>query len=142
MVTPFEMLKKAEAEAWPSRKGVITKSYASHKRGSKNVLYYAPEICGEYKDNGEKFCISRVRYGGFLFGDRKEYAFETVAKYHVGKEVDVYFSPKNPKETVLEAHSSWREMKTLFGLGIVFLLLPLFLWLFRKKIDPRRYGDE
>jgi len=50
----------------------------------------------------------------------------------VGSEVAVYYSPKNPRDTVLEAHSSWQEMKTLLGLGIGFLLLPVIPWLFRK----------
>lgn len=65
-----------------------------------------------------------------------------VADYPVGREIDVYYSPKDPRETVLEARSSWREMYILLGLGIGFLLLPLFLWIFRKRIEPERYGDE
>ena len=136
----IEMFKKAEAETWPSRKGGVTKSYASHKRDSRRALYWSPEICGAYKDNGERFCVSRIRYGGFRFGEGKASALETVAKYPVGHEVDVYYSPENPKETVLEAHSSWNEMLILLGIGIVFLLLPVLLWVFRKTLEPERYG--
>lgn len=142
VVAPIEMLKKAEAETWPSRKAIITKSYSSHKRGIRNLLYWNPEICGTYLDNGEKFCAARVRYGGFRFGEGEASARAAVAKYPVGREVDVYYSPENPKETVLEARSSWDEMLILFTLGIVFLLLPVCLWLFRKKLEPERYGGE
>jgi len=46
----------------------------------------------------------------------------------------------NPKETVLEARSSWTEMYVMLGLGIGFLLLPVLLWAFRKRIDPVRYA--
>ena len=139
---PIEMLHKAEAETWPSRKAVITKSYANHKRGSRNVLYWRPEICGTYMDNGEIFCVTRVRYGGFRFGEGEASALSAVAKYPPGREVDVYYSLENSKETVLEARSSWNEMLILFALGIVFLLLPVCLWLFRKKLEPERYGGK
>jgi len=63
-----------------------------------------------------------------------------VDRYPVGREVEVHYSPKNPRETVLEAHSSWREMKLLLGLGLGFLLLPFMLWLFRRQLEPERYG--
>jgi Protein of unknown function (DUF3592) len=141
---PIEMFQKAEAETWPSRKGVVTKSYASHHSGGLGRIsggpYWKAEICGSYSDNGEKFCVSRIRYGGFRFGENKTIALETVARYPAGKEIDVYYSPQNPKETVLEAHSSWAEMLILLGLGIGFLLLPFFLWVFRKKLEPERYA--
>ena len=147
VVAPIEMYKKAQAESWPSRKAMVTKSYASHRRGGGSLrhgssMYWAVEVCGAYKDNGEKFCVARIRYGGFRWGEGKSAAFEEVAKYPVGREVDVYFSPEDPKETVLEAVSPWTEMLALFGLGMVFLLLPVFLWVFRKKLEPQRYGSR
>lgn len=139
-VAPFEMFKKAQAEKWPSRPGVITKSYASQKRGARSASYWRPEICGTYKDDGGKFCVTRVRYGGFIFGDGKGDTFEMVARYPVGREVAVFHSPDDPREIVLEAHSSWTEMITLFGLGLVFLILPVALWLFRAKPGSQRHS--
>jgi hypothetical protein len=140
---PIEMFKKAKVETWPSRKGVITLSYASRIPGSAarsvTAAYWKAEICGRYIDDGEKFCISRVRFGGFRFGEGKASAFETVGRYPIGRQVDIYYSPENPKETVLEAHSSWNEMLILLGLGIAFLLLPVVLWALRNKIEPQRY---
>ncbi len=136
VVAPFEMYAKAKAETWPSRKGVVTLSYASHKRGSKNILYWSPEICGTYNDNGERFCVTRIRYGGIRFGEGEASAREAVARYPVKREVDVYYSPDNPRLTILEANSPWTQMYTLFGLGIALLLLPAMLWVFRKQIDP------
>lgn len=146
VVAPIEMYKKVKAETWPSRKGVITASYARHHRGgfgrSPGGPYWKAEVCGRYSDNGERFCVSRIRFGGFRFGGGKAGALETVAGYPAGMRVDIYYSPENPKETVLEAHSSWNEMFILLGLGIGFLLLPVFLWVFRKKIEPERYGGN
>jgi hypothetical protein len=144
VLIPIEMIKKADAEGWPSRKGVVTKSFTTHHRESAGrsgtAPYYTADVCGTYKDNGEKFCVARIRYGGFRFGDGKTSALETVARYPPGSEVDVYHSPDDPKATVLEASSSWTEMFVLLGLGIGFLLIPVVLWLFRRKIEPERYG--
>lgn len=140
VTVPFEMLKKAKAESWPSRPGIVTLSYASQKSGSVgrsgSAPYFKPEICGTYRDNGERFCVWRIRYGGFRFGGGKRQALETIAKYPVGSNVSVYFSPDDPKETVLEAVSPWREMYTLLGLGTFFLVLPFVLWLFGRKATP------
>lgn len=143
----FEMFEKAQAESWPSRKAVVTKSYASHRRGGGSLrhgssMYWAVEVCGVYKDNGDKFCVSRIRYGGFRWGEGKADAFDTVARYPVGREVDVHYSPDDPRETVLEAVSPWTEMVALLGLGIAFLLAPVILFLLRKRIDPARYGRK
>jgi uncharacterized protein DUF3592 len=139
VTVPIEMSKKAEAENWPSRKAVITKSYADYRRGSgKSGGYYRTEICGRYADTEQPFCVTRIRFGGFRFGAGKASALETVAKYPAGAEVDIYYSPDNPKETVLEARSPWTEMYVMLGLGTGFLLLPVLLWAFRKRIDPVR----
>ena len=142
VVLPFTMFEKAQAEAWPSRKGVITLSYAHHKRSWTNGWYWRPELCGTYKDDGQRFCVVRVRYGSFRFGEGKAQALEAVARYPVGREVDVYYAPDDPGKTVLEAISPWTEMFTLLGFGIGFLLLPVLLWLFRKRIEPERYARE
>lgn len=130
---PFEILRKADAETWPSRKGIITQSQAGKSRSRSGARVYTswePAICGTYRDNGERFCISHVRYGHYGW---EASAREAAAKYPVGREVDVYFSPDDPKETVLEAISPWTEAFTVLGLGIGLLLLPVFLWLSRTN---------
>jgi len=138
VAVPSEMLKMADAEKWPSRKGLITKSYASRHVSTRRPPWWRAEICGTYQDNGEKFCVRRVRYGSFRFGSGEVDAYAAVAKYPVGREVDIFYSPQNPKETVLEARTSWDAMLTLLGLGIGFLLLPILLWLFRRQLEPER----
>lgn len=139
VAVPIEMSKMASAEKWPSRKGLITKSFAERHSSPRQAPWWRAAICGTYKDNGEKFCVQRVRYGDFRFGSGEAKAREAAAKYPVGREVDIYYSPSNPKETVLEARTSWNTMNTLLGLGIGFLLLPVLLWLFRRQLEPERY---
>ncbi|MBT1072029.1 DUF3592 domain-containing protein [Pelotalea chapellei] len=139
VAVPIEMGKMATAEKWPSRKGLITKSFADRRSSTRRAPWWRAEICGTYKDSEETFCVRRVRYGDFRFGSGEAEAHEAVAKYPVGREVDIYYSPSNPKETVLEARTSWNTMASLLGLGIGFLLLPLLLWLFRRQLEPKRY---
>lgn len=137
---PLEMYSMKQAESWPSRKGVITLSYNRYiGRFSRGGPFWDEEICGNYVDNGERFCISRVRYGDFRCNADKDYSDAIIAKYPIGREVDVYYNPSKPKVTILENHPSWRKMQVTLGLGIAFLLLPFFLWLFRKQIEPQRY---
>jgi hypothetical protein len=144
VTVPIEMSRMAQAEHWPSRKAVITHSYTRHVRGSatrpRTNSSWKVEICGVYEDDGGKFCLSRVRYGDIRLGADKNGALEMVAKYPLGREVEVYYSPDNPKETILEPHAPWNKMIILLSAGIGFLLLPFFLWVFRKKIEPERYG--
>ncbi len=129
IAAPVEMYRKAAAEDWPARKGVITLSYASRKRGSKGGTYFRPEICGDYLDTHERFCITRERFGDFRWGAGESAVRETVGRYPVGRVIDVHYDPANPKETLLEARSSWREMQVLLGVGIALLLIPVLLWL-------------
>jgi hypothetical protein len=140
IVAPIEMYRKAQAEHWPARSAVITKSFSDRRGGVTRSTYWKAEICGTYKDGGEFFCVDSIRYGGFRFGAGKQAAEAAVAKYPVGAEVAVYYDPDDPRETVLEARSSWKEMYVLLSLGIGFLLLPFVLWLLRKRLEPERYS--
>lgn len=130
VTVPFEIYPKISAESWPSRKAIVTKSFISSNRDRKQGVTWRPALCGTYKDNGEEFCVGRFRYGGFRFGAGKKSAAEAAAKYSAGQEVDIYYSPDNPRKTVLEARSSWNEIFILVGLAIFFLLIPVFIWLF------------
>ena len=142
VTVPFEMYKMAQAQHWPSRKGIVTLSYARQTFSARKAPWWRTEICGRYLDNGEKFCISRVRYGEFRFGAGKASSKASAAKYPVGREVDAYYSPKHPKEIILEPQASWKHMVVLLGLGLGFLLLPVLLWLFRRQIEPERYPRQ
>jgi hypothetical protein len=136
VTAPFKIYQKAVAESWPSRKAIVTKSFASSNRDRKQGVTWRQVLCGTYKDNSESFCVGRFRYGGFRFGTGKRSAVEAAAKYAAGQEVDIYYSPDNPRKTVLEARSPWTEIYILVGLAGFFLLIPVFIWLFRKMHKP------
>ena len=133
IAVPFEMTRMVSAESWPARKATVTTSYASRKSSTRHSAFWRPEICGNYQDTGERFCVSRVSFGTFRFGSGEAEARATVAKYPEGLETDIYYSPDNPKETILDPHPSWNAMLTLLTLGLGFLATPVVLWLFRKR---------
>ena len=107
------MVHKAQAEHWPSRKGVVTKSVMSYQRGSAgrhaSASYWNRRSAAPYDDDGERFCVGRIRYGGFRFGAGKAYAAGDLAKYPEGREVDSTSIPTIRRQ-VLEAKSPWTEM--------------------------------
>jgi hypothetical protein len=136
ITVPFEMTRMVSAESWPARKATVTVSYASRKSSTLHSAFWRPEICGNYKDTGERFCVSRVSFGTFRFGSGEAEVRATVAKYPKGLETEIYYSLDNPKETILDPHPSWHAMLTLLAPGLGFLAAPVMLWLFRKRERP------
>lgn len=136
VTVPFEMRQMADARGWPSQKGIITKSIASRKISLLQRSYWAADICGLYKDNGVGFCVSRVRYGEYRFGEGEAASLAAVAKYPVGKEVDVYYSPYDPTTTILEPQASPLTMVITFALGIGLVFVPVLLFVRRRALAP------
>ena len=136
---PFELHKMAQARDWPSRRGVITLSYARRVSSPGRAPYWRTEIGGTFLDKGEKFWITRVRYGDFRFGGGKARAEEAVATYPAGREVDVYYSPASPSEKILEPFGPPTTMHITLGLGIGFLLVPVGLYMLRKRPAQDRH---
>ena len=132
ITVPFEMTRMVSAESWPARKAIVMTSYASRKSTTGRAAFWRPEICGRYTDNGERFCVTRVSFGTFRFGSGEAEARATSAKYPEGLEIDVYYSPDNAKETILDPHPSWNAMLTLLALSAGFFAIPVVLWLLRK----------
>jgi hypothetical protein len=132
---PVEMYKMHQARGWPSRDGTITHSSATLARsGFRRAPSWRPDIGGVYHDNGEKFWVSRVRYGGFKWGAGKATVMEDVTKYPVGTKVKVYYSRTRPKDTILEPFAAWDTMIITLVVGVGLVLLPVMLYLFRKQL--------
>ena len=131
---PFELRRMAEARRWPSQPAVVTKSAVSRKISLLQRPYWVAEICGVYKTNDVGFCISRVRYGEFRLGEGESASLAAAAKYPVGKEVHVYYSPSDPNTTILEPHASPLTMVLTLALGVVLILLPALLHILRSAM--------
>jgi Protein of unknown function (DUF3592) len=135
---PVEMYKMHQARGWASRDGTITHSSPTlGRRGFRNAPSWRADVGGTYDDNGEKFWVSRVRYGGFRWGAGKAAVMEDIVKYPVGTKVRVYHSPSRPKDTILEPFAPWDTMIITLAVGVGLVLLPLVLYLFRKQLGHK-----
>lgn len=142
VTVPWELHAMTEVRTWPSREGIITNVYVTQVTGAsrRNPASVKPEIKGLYQDTGEVFWIDRVRYGDFGWGDGRKQAEAAVAKYPVGTKVQVYYSPTDPADNVLEPFAPWDTMLTLLGIGAVGVLNLFALYLFgvlRRRVGMR-----
>jgi hypothetical protein len=83
---------------WPAANGTI-KSSSTERIGGKRVRYRI-NILYEYSVNGKIFTGTGVAFGLGAAGAATAGGF--VARYPVGKEVKVFYSPDHPEEAVLE----------------------------------------
>lgn len=133
LTVPFEMAWMAQAEHWPAREGLILSSSASRRVSLLGRPYWVADICGIYLDNGVSFCVSRIRYGGFRFGEGEAQSKAAVAKYRVGSLVKIYYSADEPTKTILEPHGPWFVMACALGIGIALVLLPVLAFMSRHR---------
>jgi|CXWL01.1.fsa_nt_gi hypothetical protein len=137
---PFEMKQLADARTWPSRTGIITQSSASPVYSKRRGTRWHYAIRGTFADNGQPFVITRVRYGQILFRDRgKTVSQEVVARYPVGRTVQVFYSPVNQRRMILEPEASADELQRALALGVVLAFLPVLLYAggrLKKALTP------
>ena len=119
---------------WSARKGVITYSRAEVVYSQRRGEIWKPDIRGVFQDNGEKFFITRIRYGDFPFGSRKQLAQQAAANYPIGKIVEVYYEPDNQRNHILEPFASRQSMLIVLAIGVGLISIPLLLYLFRRRL--------
>ncbi len=115
--------KTEESQAWTATAGRVTESYVreSHSRdsdGHTSTSYY-PEVRYLYQAMGAEYTGTKIAFGGGIGGSHKK-AVEMIAQYPVGKNVSVYYDPKNPEEAVLERRMGSKGMLII---GVVFTLI-------------------
>ena len=128
----FQLKKSQE---WPATRGVITRSdlqsvfiprggRKSHNNIDGSVRLataYYPNIIYEYRINTASF-QSRQLYIGQQSTLSLDVANDFVEKYHVGKDVVVYYNPERPEIAILE-QGRFKELTGYLVSGIIFLLL-------------------
>lgn len=136
VTVPLELFTMVEVRGWPSREGTVTDAFVTPSTGGglSTPDEWKAEVRGVYNDTGEEFWISKVRYGDFPFDAGRANSREAVARYPVGTAGQVYFSPANSKNTVLEPFAPWTTMLTALGAGVGGVLLPVVLYIFREPL--------
>lgn len=127
----FELHHLKAVRNWPSRKAVLTHSYVRRVYDPPRRYYWRAEIAGRFLDDGQRFGVHRVHYG-FNFPRTRRAVEEIVSRYPVKMQLDVYYSPENPRTVILEpdtpATSTWIALLVGLGLG----LLPVVLYTYRR----------
>jgi len=112
---------------WPKGPGIVTQSYVF--TSSKSVKYPKIRYAYSWADQameGTEIQLQETH-------GRRSLVQETLGEYPVGKKVDVFVNPSNPKRAVLEPGLVWSELylKPLFGI-IWMVGISRFLLFIRK----------
>lgn len=112
---------------WPNVKGKIIESRIEKEvwetREGTKVVEVA-RIKYEYEIKGKLLINDKVSLGKNTFADA------TVKQFPKGKDVTVYYNPKNPQEAVLVQGATWGAFKIVFFIGgilLALLLIPIVI---------------
>lgn len=132
----FSFMNMQASNSWPSARGEIAVSELvsmnplKRKQKKANVRY-------SYQVDGVTYTGSLIRFADTT-GSMESLQAELIAPYPVGKEVDVFYDPKNCTTAVLEPGGGLRGYSLvlppliLFGIGAAFVFSG-----FQQK-QPRR----
>ena len=124
------------SKSWTKVAGVITHSEVEAHSGSKGTTYGA-KIQYTYTWEGKPLAGDQVQTCGPVSSSDGNSARADVAKYGVGKKVEVFVNPANPKKAVLETGLGWSHLfLPVFGLffgGMASVFLWLAVWNKRKQ---------
>ncbi len=129
-------LEGIKARNWPKAKGRIIKSKVSEFRTPKSKIRIA-RLCLEldylYMVGKDILEGHRLDTGWRCFAS-EDHIKEIVKKYPVGKEVEVYYNPQNPKRSLLEPGLNW-SVFLMSGLGVITLSItyPFLKNMFRLR---------
>lgn len=127
-----------QTEKWPATPGkimeaeieTVTKTSRSSGGRKRRRTEYHVKVRYFYEVNGLKFEGNRLQYG-YESHDEKESAKTELARYPVGKDIEVYYDPTDAKTSVLVKGSgtSWLAL----GLGSITFVLGLVAMVYMIK---------
>ena len=127
--------KAEDSELWPSVPGTIKKSTAKLESGggygSTSTTTYKAVIQYKYKVASRYYTNNKICIGGQLQLSFKKRAEAHCHNYPVGAEVDVYYDPNNPQDSVLEAREEISGLLKMVGAAFIFFGVLAYLGVFR-----------
>ncbi|MCL2347009.1 MAG: DUF3592 domain-containing protein [Planctomycetaceae bacterium] len=132
-----------ESLSWPTCTGtVVASEVITHpgdsgggKHSSPSPPSYTPEITYSYTVSGQQHTSRRYAYGNWSFSKYSE-AQKIVNDYPPHSEVTVYYSPDNPKTSVLvPGVQSAAYGFCIFG-GVFFLFTSVIFLIFWRSLRP------
>ena len=105
---------------WPTVRGKV---YASRvveelSRDGDNDTMYRPEVRYEYIVDGKEFAAKRLGLEE-KSASWRSYADGVVARFPIGREVEIFYNPENPGDALLEPADAVKWGKVFFAAGIV-----------------------
>jgi hypothetical protein len=113
------------SQTWPSVRGQVTESQVG-THDSDGTTMYSANVVYEYTVGGRQYINDRIRFGEGSSSNPRP-AHNMVAEYPVGASVDVYYSPDDPLNAVLEPGASGFGVWALPGMGGCFALAGLMV---------------
>ena len=116
-----------QAQRWPTTPGRITAAgvdaYRVWSRRNRLRTHFKPAVQYSYQVNGREYSGDRVNIGVVVSGTMPGLARRLAAKYPVGSEVNVYYNPASPGDSVLNPHS-----RIYYGIWLVAAVVFALSW--------------
>jgi len=129
--------KQHHAEAFPHTEGKVLTSRVTITRGSKGRIYYHVAIAYSYSVDGQEYVGRRFRYDGHPTNENSANA--VVSAHPAGSEVNVFYNPQDPRDSVLSPGVDTPDVSNLF-LFTPFSLY--FLWLMVRLARQIDLGSD
>lgn len=129
-------LAKIAVNHWSISQGSVVKSskntanFGSPKSKNKKANTYILDFEFEYIVEGIKYNSSKPLFFGLYLYDEIE---QFLTRYPVGKQVNVYYDPKNPKHAVVETVLRNSGMHQI-GFGVLLIILSIILFGIRHAL--------
>lgn len=94
--------QRTSVNRWPETLGRIVFITVDERENADGSRLYYPSIMFEYEVNGKRYQSNRLNIREAVGYASAEEARATTSAYSIGKRVEIYYDPKNPRTAVLE----------------------------------------
>jgi ribosomal protein L21E len=123
--------RAVESRKWPRAPGKVMRSFVDRRENSEGPIYLVKVIC-RYKIGDTEHICSRLRFGLPIWSYiRWTYFSRALRKYTAGDDVEVFYNPKKPEDSVLEPGLS---LTLLSGFAFGFLFFALGILALRQGV--------
>jgi len=120
---------------WPATTGKVISCDVKRVPSSKGPSKFQPVISYSYQINSVEYVSDR--YSSTIARGSSQWANEVISKHPANSSIQVFYNPKNPKNSVLDpglqSDDNWMTILSSFFFVVVLLA-------FRKQLQARRVG--
>lgn len=124
-----------ESRHFSTVKGEVLSGTVTQWTGSKGTVHYHPSLTYRYQTNGQTYVGKRYRYDGHPSFYNEDAAKQIVDAHPKGSEIEVYYNPDKPADTVLSRGLDTADLSIPFVFGSWTLLFLSLLIKLGKEID-------